>query len=76
VHEFGWDKSRSVPRYRSKRGAEFDENSPNLTEDVNFEIGSILVGIEGPEDLQSSGIESKYRRKRSENDILMMQGGC
>ena len=39
-------------------GAEFDENSPNLTEDISFEIGTILVGIEGPEELQSSGIES------------------
>src|SRR5882724_2761100 len=58
VHEFGWDESGSVPRYRSKRGTEFDENSPNLTEDVGFEIGTILVGIKGPEDVQSSGIES------------------
>ena len=39
-------------------GAEFDENSPNLTEDINFEIGTTLVRIEGPEELQSSGIES------------------
>src|SRR5882724_11274744 len=38
-------------------GAEFDENGPNLTEDVNFEIVTTLVGIEGPEELQSSGIE-------------------
>src|SRR5882724_2513861 len=38
-------------------GAEFDENSPNLTEDVDFEIGTTLVGIEGPEELHSSGIE-------------------
>jgi len=40
-------------------GAEFDKNSPNLTEDVNFEIGTTLVRIEGPEELQSSGIDSK-----------------
>jgi len=40
-------------------GAEFDENSPNFTEDINFEIGTTLVGIEGPEESQSSGIESK-----------------
>ena len=40
-------------------GADFDENGPNLTEDVDFEIGTILAGIEGPEELQSSGIESK-----------------
>src|SRR5882724_1357584 len=39
-------------------GAEFDENSPNLTEDVGFEIGTTLVGIEGPEEVHSSGIES------------------
>jgi len=40
-------------------GAEFDKNGPNLTEDVNFEIGTTLVRIEVPEELQSSGIESK-----------------
>src|SRR5882724_2096718 len=40
-------------------GAEFDENIPNLTEDINFTIRTTLVGIEGPEELQSSGIESK-----------------
>ena len=39
-------------------GTEFDENGPNLTEDVDFEIGTTLVGIKGPEGLQSSGIES------------------
>src|SRR5882724_3815549 len=39
--------------------AEFDENGPNLTEDIDFVIGTTLVGIEGPEELQSSGIESK-----------------
>src|SRR5882724_6760107 len=40
-------------------GAEFDKNGPNLTEDVYFEIGTTLVRIEGPEELQSSGIELK-----------------
>src|SRR5882724_9412107 len=40
-------------------GAEFDENGPNLTEDVIFVIGTTLVGIEGPDEVQSSGIESK-----------------
>src|SRR5882724_9339201 len=40
-------------------GAEFDENSPNLTEDVIFTIGTTLVGIKGPDEVQSSGIESK-----------------
>src|SRR5882724_4558769 len=43
----------------SRGGAEFDKNGPNLTEDVNFEIGTTLVGIKGPEALQSSGMESK-----------------
>src|SRR5882724_11087930 len=40
-------------------GAEFDENGPNLTEDVIFTIGTTLVGIKGPYEVQSSGIESK-----------------
>jgi len=31
--------------------------APNLTEDVNFTIGTTLVGIESPEEVQSSGIE-------------------
>ena len=35
-------------------GAEFDKNGPNLTEDINFVIGTTLVGIKGPEELQSS----------------------
>jgi len=30
-------------------GAEFDENGPNLTEDINCEIRTTLVGIKGPE---------------------------
>jgi len=59
-----WDESGSVPRYRSKRGTEFDENGPNLTEDVIFAIGTTLVGIEGPDEVQSSGIESKAARGR------------
>jgi len=44
-------------------GAEFDENGPNLTEDVDFEIRTTLVGIEGPEDLYNSGIESNTGRR-------------
>jgi len=40
-------------------GAEFDENSPNLTEDIDFEIGTTSVRIEGPGEVQSSVIESK-----------------
>jgi len=39
-------------------GTEFDKNGPNLTEDINFEIRTTLVGIKGPEESQSSGIES------------------
>ena len=37
-----------------RRGAEFDQNGPNLTEDVGFAIRTILVRIEGPEEV---GIE-------------------
>src|SRR5882724_1938011 len=39
-------------------GAAFDENGPNVTEDVGCVIGTTLVRSEGPEDVQSSGIES------------------
>src|SRR5882672_3067851 len=38
-------------------GAEFDENGPNLTEDVFWELTTTLVRSEGPEAVQSSGIE-------------------
>src|SRR5712664_485131 len=38
-------------------GTEFDENGPNLTEDVFCALATILVGSEGPEAVQSSGIE-------------------
>src|SRR5882724_9698158 len=46
-------------------GAGFEKNGPNLTEDIDFEIGTTLVGNLGiigpeePEELQSSGKESK-----------------
>src|SRR5882724_10484439 len=40
-------------------GAEFEENGPNLTEDVSFVIVTTLVRIKGPEEVQSSGIKSK-----------------
>jgi len=40
-------------------GAEFDKNGPNLTETISFAIRTTLVGIEGPEEVQSSGIELK-----------------
>jgi len=43
-------------------GAEFDKNSPNFTEDVDFAIGTTLVGIKGPEEVHSPGIESKQER--------------
>src|SRR5882672_6580343 len=39
-------------------GAEFDENGPNLTEDVFWALATIWVRSEGPETVQSSGIES------------------
>src|SRR5882672_12675380 len=39
-------------------GTEFDENSPNLTEDVFWALKTILVGSEGPEGVHNSGIES------------------
>src|SRR5882672_605260 len=38
-------------------GTEFDKNGPNLTEDVFWALATILVGSEGPEAVQSSGIE-------------------
>ena len=48
-------------------GAEFDKNSPNLIEDVDFAIRTNLVGIKGPEEVQSSGIESKVGER---SDII------
>ena len=39
-------------------GAEFDENGPNLTEDIFWALVTTLVGSEGPEGVHSSGIES------------------
>src|SRR5882672_2834492 len=39
-------------------GADFDENGPNLTEDVFWALETTLVGSVGPEGVQSSGIES------------------
>ena len=38
--------------------AEFDENSPNLTEDISCMIETTLFRINGPEEVQSSGMES------------------
>ena len=39
-------------------GAAFDENGPNVTEEVGRVIGTTLVGSDGPAEVQSSGIES------------------
>src|SRR5467141_934961 len=39
-------------------GAEFEENGPNLTEDVFWSLATTLVGSEGPEEVHSSGMES------------------
>ena len=39
-------------------GAEYDENGPNLTEGVFWALATTLVGSEGPEAVQSSGMES------------------
>src|SRR5882672_5888811 len=38
-------------------GAEFDKNGPNLTEGVFCALATTLVRSEGPEAVQSSGIE-------------------
>src|SRR5882672_9497987 len=38
-------------------GAEFDENGPNLTEDIFWSLATTLVGSEGPQEVHSSGIE-------------------
>jgi len=51
-----WDESVFSPKYRPKRGSRVDENS-NLTEDIIFVIGTTLVQIKGPVEVQSSGIE-------------------
>ena len=50
-------------------GREFDKNGPKLTEDVNFTIRTNLVRIEGPEEVQSSGIESKAGER---SDIISL----
>ena len=54
-------------------GAEKNENSPNLTEDIDFTIGTNLVRIQGPDEVQSSGMESKAGERYN---ILVVQGGC
>src|SRR5882672_11181283 len=66
-------------------GAEFDENGPNLTEDVFWSLVTILVGSEGPEAVQSSGIElntgersdiiSSWRRAAVEHALAKANDG-
>src|SRR5882672_7611927 len=45
------------PGMDPRGGAEFDKNGPNLTEDVFWALANTLVRSEGPEAVQSSGIE-------------------
>ena len=59
----------------SRGGAELNENGLNLTEDINFEIRTTLVRIEGPEELQNSGIESNTGGKLEMISLLMQGGG-
>jgi len=66
-------------------GAEFDENGPNLTEDVFWAPATTLVGSEGPEAVQSSGIEpntgersdiiSSWRRAAVEHALAKANDG-
>src|SRR5882672_10727446 len=39
-------------------GADFDENGPNLTEDIFWSLVTTLVRSEGLEEVHSSGMES------------------
>ena len=50
-------------------GAEFNENSPNLTEDIDFGIRTTLVRIEGPEEVQRSEIISLWCREAVEHAL-------
>src|SRR5467141_1054301 len=66
-------------------GAEFDENGPNLTEDVFWALETTLVGSEGPEGVHSSGIElntgersdiiSSWRREAVKNALANANNG-
>src|SRR5467141_573844 len=66
-------------------GTEFDENGPNLTEGVFWELATTLVGSEGPEAVQSSGIElntgersdilSSWRRAAVEHALAKANDG-
>jgi len=75
VHEFRWENLGQFQGIDPRGGAEFDENSPNLTEDVSFEFGTTLVRIEGPEEYT---VRNRIKDRREVvNDILMVQqGGC
>jgi len=39
-------------------GAEFDDNGPNLTEEIGWVLNTTLVRSDGPEVVQSSRMES------------------
>jgi len=55
-------------RYRSKRGAELMRR-PNLTEDIIFAIADHLGRDRGPDEVQSSGIESKAGER---SDVILV----
>src|SRR5882724_1802287 len=44
-------------------GAPFDENGPNLTEDVGHVIRTTLVRSDGPADIQIPGMESNMGKR-------------
>src|SRR5467141_752213 len=50
-------------------GAEFEENGPNLTEDVFWSLATTLVRSEGPEEVHSSGMESNTGER---SDIISL----
>src|SRR5882672_10171696 len=50
-------------------GAEFDENGPNLTEDVFWALDTTFVRSKGPEGVHSSGIESNTGER---SDIISL----
>src|SRR5882672_12729112 len=56
-------------------GTKFDENGPNLTEDVRWSSRTTLVGSDGPEDVHSSGIESNTG-DRSDIISLWQRAAC
>jgi len=50
-------------------GAEFDKNGPNLTEDISCALRTTLVGSDGPEEVQSSGMEPNVGER---SDIISL----